>query len=59
MKQKQIYDFVKDIVLTLQRKVDSESQKTNFPLELSEYSKGQLYEAGYILEQIESIIFKD
>lgn len=58
MKQKEILNFVQDIVTSLQRKVRSE-EETNLPETSKEYSKGQLYEASYILENIERIIFRD
>lgn len=58
MKQKQIHDFVSGIVDTLQKKVKSE-EETNLSETSKEYSKGQLYEAQYILTNIEEIIYKD
>ena len=58
MKQKEIYELVKGIVGLLQEKVKAE-EKTTLPSENKEYSKGQLYEASYLLEKIERIIFKD
>lgn len=58
MKQKQILEFIQEIVSSLQKKEASE-RDTNLPEESKEYTKGQLYEAGYILSNIEEIIFKD
>ena len=58
MKQKEIYEFIKDVVDSLQNKVASQ-ENTTLPDINKEYTKGQLYEAGYILEIVERIIFKD
>lgn len=58
MKIKEIYEEVKSLVMLLQKKVASE-EDTNLPETSKEYTKGQLYEASYILGQIEQIIFKD
>ena len=58
MKQKEILEFVKDIVLLLQKKVESQ-ENTNLQESSKEYTEGQLYEAGYMLENIEKIIFRD
>jgi hypothetical protein len=58
MKQKQILEFVQSIVTSLQGKEESE-RETNLPDEIKEYTKGQLYEAQYILTNIEEIIFRD
>lgn len=49
MKQKQIHEFVSGIVDSLQKKVASE-EETNLPETSKEYSKGQPYEAQYILD---------
>jgi hypothetical protein len=59
MKLKEIHNFVKDIVIILQTKVNEEEKKKTLPKETKEYSKGQLYEAQYILEIIEKIIYLD
>lgn len=58
MKQKEILEFVRSIVCSLQEKEKSE-RDTNLPNDSKEYTKGQLYEAQYILTNIEEIIFKD
>ena len=58
MKQKEILEFIQQNVLILQKKRDSE-EKTNLPETSKEYTKGQLYEAAYILEKVEDIIFRD
>ena len=58
MKTKEILEFIQGIVATLQKKVKSE-EDINLPEASKEYTKGQLYEAGYILENVEKIIFKD
>lgn len=58
MKQKEIYEFLLGIVELLQKKAQSEA--TSSPTESStDYTSGQLYEASYILENIQRIIFKD
>ena len=59
MKQKQILEFVQSIVKGLTKKVESEEQMPTLPEENKEYTKGQLYEAQYILNNVEEIIFKD
>jgi len=60
MKTKEIYEEIKSLVMLLQKKVRSgEESKPKIPSEIVEYTKGQLYEAGYILELVERIIFKD
>lgn len=60
MKNKEIYEEVKNLVMLLQKKVRREEEsKPNLPDSIIEYIKGQLYEATYILDQIERIIFKD
>ena len=58
MKQKEIYEEVQNLVILLQKKVKSQ-EESNLPEGIVEYTKGQLFEAGYILEMIEKIIFKD
>lgn len=58
MKQKQILDFVQGIVEVLIKK-EASQRNTTLPEENKEYTKGQLYEAQYILSNIEEIIFKD
>lgn len=59
MKTKEIYKFVSGLVKILQLKVQAEDKKKTLPTENKEYTKGQLYEAQYILEVIEKIIFED
>jgi hypothetical protein len=60
MKQKEILEFVQSTVDLLNEKVSGEEKTTpKLPTEMIEYSKGQLYEASYILGHIEEIIFKD
>ena len=58
MKTKEILEFVQEIVATLQKKVKSQ-EDTNLPEASKAHTQGQLYEAGYILENVEKIIFKD
>jgi hypothetical protein len=59
MKQKLIYDYVSEIVDLLVKKESSEDKMKNLPQETKEFTKGQLYEAQYILGHIEKIIFTD
>jgi len=59
MQLKEIHNFVKDLVKLLQLKVADEEKKKTLPQEIKEYTKGQLYEAGYILEIIEKIIYEN
>lgn len=58
MKLEEIHIFVKQVTKLLQQKVKSE-EETNLPQENKEYTKGQLYEAAYILDGIEKIIYQD
>lgn len=57
MKLKQIHDLLVEIVDALSKKEASE-RNTNLPEESKEYTKGQLYEAQYLLENIERIIYE-
>jgi hypothetical protein len=59
MQLKEIHNFVKDLVKILQQKVKAEESKKTLPEDCKEYTKGQLYEAGYILETIENIIYEN
>ena len=59
MKQKEIYKFVENLVVILGIKVKAEEEMKTLPDEVKEHTKGQLYEANYILENIERIIFED
>jgi hypothetical protein len=59
MQLKEIHNFVKDLVVILQTKVKGEEKMKTFPKENKEYTKGQLYEAGYILDIIEKIIYEN
>lgn len=58
MQLKEIHNFVKDLVKLLQIKVDQQEKK-KLPEDIKEYTKGQLYEASYILETIERIIYEN
>lgn len=58
MQLKEIHRFVEHLVKLLQEKVKSEDKK-KLPDEVKEYTKGQLYEACYILEIIEKIIYEN
>jgi len=60
MKTKEIYKEIENLARLLQKKVRSEEEADpKLPDEIKEYTKGQLYEAGYILDLVERIIFKD
>lgn len=59
MKLKEIHEFVNNLVTLLNAKVNEEEKKKKMPESDKEYTKGQLYEATYILEVIEEIIYKD
>ena len=59
MKIKEIHNFLKDLAIILQTKVKAEEKLKGFPKESKEYTKGQLYEAGYILDIVEKIIYED
>ena len=56
MKTKQIYDFINEIVEICNEKV-TEAEKVKLPEHIVEYEKGRLYEACYIKENVERIIF--
>jgi hypothetical protein len=60
---KEIHELVNEIVLSLSKKLKSEEElfadKNLSEPEIIEYTKGQLYEAQYILEKIEDIIYKE
>lgn len=57
MKTKQIHEFLQQNSNLLQKKVASQENIKNE--EVKEYTKGQLYEAQYILENVERIIYSD
>jgi hypothetical protein len=70
MKQKEIHELVKMVVGLLQKKVKSDGERlsdkklieqglASYFTKVAEYTKGQLYEAQYILEKIEAIIYED
>ena len=59
MQLKEIHKFVGDLVKILQEKVKCEEMMQNLPQESKEYTKGQLYEAQYILDIIEKIIYEN
>lgn len=59
MKLQEIHNFVKDLAKILQAKVNSEEKEKTLPKTNKEYTKGQLYEAQYILDVIEKIIYED
>ena len=52
MKLKKIQDYISNIVGMLEVKSDSENRK-------NEHTEGQLYEARYILEYVEKIIYTE
>lgn len=59
MQLKEIHNFIKDLVRILQEKVKAEEKKKTLPEEIKEYTKGQLYEAQYILDIVEKIIYEN
>lgn len=59
MKLKEIHKFLTDLVTTLQSKVKGEEAMKTLPKTSKEYTKGQLYEAQYVLEIVEKIIYED
>ena len=59
MKLKEIHKFIADLVMLLQEKERSEEKEITLPKTSKEYTKGQLYEARYMLEVIEKIIYED
>lgn len=56
---KELHNFLQNIVKSLQNKVTEEEKIAGLPKEIIEYTKGQLYEAGYILEIAEKIIYNE
>lgn len=58
MQLKETHNFVKDLVKILSEKVEAQAKMT-FPEANEEYTKGQLYEAQYILGVIEKIIYEN
>ena len=58
MKTKEIHEFLIELCKTLQKRVDG-YEKTKYDPAIKEYANGQFYEATYILENIEKIIYKD
>jgi hypothetical protein len=59
MQLKEIHNFLKDLVRILQEKEKAERAKKTLPDDIKEYTKGQLYEANYILEIVEKIIYEN
>jgi uncharacterized membrane protein YkgB len=59
MQLKEIHNFLKDLVRILQEKEQSERSRKTLPEENKEYTKGQLYEAQYILGIVEKIIYEN
>jgi len=55
MQLKEIHNFIRDLVVILQTKVSGEEKMKTLPEESKEYTKGQLYEAQYLLDIIEKI----
>jgi hypothetical protein len=58
MKLKNTHEFLKSLVISLQVRrnglINDKAPKTSI-----EYAKGQLYEANYILETFERILYTD
>lgn len=59
MQLKEIHKFITELVILLQKKVEAQEKMKNLPEENKEYTRGQLYEAGYILEVVEKIIYEN
>ena len=59
MKLKLIYEMLKSLSDSVNKKVAKESEMDSLPQENKEYTKGQAYELQYILARVEEIIFKD
>ena len=59
MQLKEIHRFISHLVIILQTKVKGEEKMKTLPKESKEYTKGQLYEAQYILDIIEKIIYEN
>ena len=59
MQLKEIHKFVRDLVNILQSKVNAEEKEKTLPKTSKEYTKGQLYEAQYILDIVEKIIYEN
>lgn len=59
MQLKEIHNFLKDLVKILQEKEKSQRDEKKLPEDIKEYTKGQLYEANYILEIVEKIIYEN
>lgn len=59
MKTKEVHRFLQHLVKILQQKVDAQAGKKTLPNENKEYTKGQLYEAQYILEVFEKILYEN
>ena len=59
MQLKEIHKFTSDLVRILQEKVRGEEKMKTLPKENKEYTKGQLYEAQYILDIVEKIIYEN
>lgn len=59
MKLKEIHKFLTDLVKILQEKVNYQEKMKKLPETSKEYTKGQLYEAQYILDILEKIIYED
>lgn len=59
MQLKEIHKFLQGLVKILQEKVRAEEKEKTLPKTSKEYTKGQLYEAQYILEIVEKIIYEN
>ena len=59
-KLQQIHEFLNEICKTLKDKRDNEEdhRKINQEIEINEHTEGQLYEANYIADHINKIIFE-
>lgn len=59
MKLKEIHKFLIHLVKILQEKVNYQEKMKKLPETSKEYTKGQLYEAQYVLDILEKIIYED
>ena len=57
-KLKQIHNLLIDLTRILKEKEEAQA-KTKLPKDSKEFTKGQLYEARYILDVVEKIIYED
>lgn len=59
MQLKEIHRFIQHLVIILREKAKAEEKEKTLPKTSKEYTEGQLYEAQYILEIVEKIIYEN